>query len=332
MSVFQDSTLTQGERLVWFAVRELAAGGLCRAGPSGIADHMESARAHVSRCIRALADRGWIERTESGALVPVDDPELSDSEPCGNGSGRDSESRNRDSQSRSAERSKGFPAPPFVFPQERISFNPLSESHPTLSQVVEVESADADRPPWTRRLLDQISWSAEPLPEDHPARWDYLPGDWRWEAGLYALSQLAGEEMLNTHYRTRLLSEHPGKIASEWADTFRLLIEQDGWRRPEVAVVMKWLFETDNWWRRNRTIQAVPPLRRTDESGTTKFDKIAQSALADYEQRQRDQDPSPAEAREAVRDAVRRVSTGDGAPGPAPGAEPAERELDVESW
>jgi len=284
MSIFQDESLTQGQRLVWFAIQELASGDLCRLGPSEIADHMGSARAHVSRCIQVLSDRGWIERTESGSLVPVEEPDNAGAEED-EGAVRDSQSRNRDSESRDSQSRKGFPAPPFPSPQERISFNPPSPSHLTLSQ--EVGDADAT-PLWVQQFMEHLSWQAKPLPDDHPARWDYLPGDWRWEAGMHSLSQMCRFGCLNTHYRKRLLDgEHPGKIAAEWGDVFRKLAELDGWKREEVALTMKWLWETDNWWRQKGVVQSAASLRRKDDEGTMKFDKILQSAISDYEQRKR---------------------------------------------
>ena len=80
MSIFQDDALTQGQRLVWFAVQELATSGVCRLGPKAIADHMDSGRSYVSRTLSTLAERGWVERTESGAFVLIEDPDL---EPIG---------------------------------------------------------------------------------------------------------------------------------------------------------------------------------------------------------------------------------------------------------
>lgn len=165
---------------------------------------------------------------------------------------------------------------------------------------------------------------SSPLPDDHPVRWDYFEGDWRWHAGIYCLSQLSAHNCLNSHYRKRLVSgEHPGKIASEWADTFRLLVEQDGWKKEEVAITMKWLFETENWWRENRVVQSVGALRKKDDEGTTKFDKILQSALADYEQRQSEQVDT---------EEIRRGWRGDGASRPTNGAVTAEPGVDGESF
>lgn len=151
-----------------------------------------------------------------------------------------------------------------------------------------------------------------PLPDDHPVFWDFHWDDWRWRAGLYTLSQLCQQGLLNSHYRKRLRSgEHPGKIASEWADTFRLIVEQDGWSREEIGITMRWLFETDNWWRENRVVQSAGSLRKKGDDGTSKFDKIIQSAVADYEQRQREQtDP----------EAIRRGWRGEGPSRSSPSA------------
>jgi len=321
MSIFADDTLTQGQRLVWFAVRDLASDGKAPDNCSHIAGHMDSARAHVSRALRALEDAGWLTR-ENGLLTLHETPKDQGESTVD----RDSQARDRDSQSRDSQSRKGFPAPPFVFPQES-TFNPLSPSHLTPSQ----QGGDADATPtWGRRWAKEHAWGAEPLPDDHPAQWDYHPGDWRWEAGNYVLGKLQTHDLLNTHYRRRLSGSvegrpdwREGKIASEWADTFRLLVEQDGWQREEVAITMQWLFETDNWWRKNRVVQSAAALRKTDDDGTTKFDKILQSALADYEQQKRKQtDP------DAIREGFQADDERDPEPAGSPGdALPREPEV-----
>lgn len=288
MSIFQDDALTQGQRLVWFALREMAVSGTAPNNCSAIAEHMDSARSYVSRTLQTLDRLGWISREPQMIHIHESVSDRSeDVHTCdSNTQNRDSQTRNRDSQERDSQTRKGFPSPPLVSPQESISFNPLSEPHPILSQR---GGESDDSPSWWQTLLKPI-WNAEPLPDDHPALWEFSPGDWRWEAGDYVLRQLREHDMLNSHYSRRLDEGcRPGKIASEWADTFRLLKEQDGWSREEIGITMQWLFETDNWWRKNRTIQSAASLRRKGSDGTTKFDKILQSALSDYEQRQQQQ-------------------------------------------
>jgi len=119
-------------------------------------------------------------------------------------------------------------------------------------------------------------------------------------------------EMLSSHYRRRLKSERRGKIASEWADVLRKVVNLDGYSRDDVRITLGWLLKTDNWWKSNRTIQSLGSLRKSDEDGTTKFDKILQSALADYEQRHKQRtDP------EAIRDGFAPSERDSGEPRPA---------------
>ena len=273
-----DAGLTPALQVTLLELHRRAEGGLYVGTQAEIAQARGVERGTVAKQMGTLADCGWLEKVGSAWRIVAEPEERDNDNDTHSTTCRDSK-QDVDSVN-TAE--KGFPSPPFVFPQERISFNPLSPSHLSPSQR---EGESGDSPPWWQSVLGPI-WMAEPLPDDHPARWEYHPGDWRWEAGRYVLRQLRDHDMLNTHYRRRLSDgERPGKIASEWADTFRLLHEQDGWNREEIGITMQWLFETENWWRQNRTVQSAGSLRKKGGDGTTKFDKILQSALSDYEQR-----------------------------------------------
>lgn len=272
-----DADLPPALQVTLLELHRRAEGGLFVGTQGEIAQARGVERGTVAKQMSTLAGRGWIEKVGSAWRITPSEKEVHE---------EDAQSTYSRKSKQGVESvntpEKGFPSPPFVFPQERISFNPLSPSHLSPSQR---EGESSDSPSWWRSVLGLI-WAAETLPDDHPARWEYHPGDWRWEAGRYVLRQLRDHDMLNTHYRRRLSDgAKPGKIASEWADTFRLLHEQDGWQREEIGITMKWLFETDNWWRQNRTIQSAGSLRKKGDDGTTKFDKILQSALSDYEQR-----------------------------------------------
>lgn len=281
MSIFQDDALTQGQRLVWFAVQELSTGGLCRLGPSGIADHMDSARAHVSRCVSTLCTRGWLERTESGALAVVEDPDLTALED--DEEDRDSQSRKRDSQSRDSQSRKGFPAFPFPFPQERISFNPHTPTPSTLPKGV--SAADAPLPSSLCRALRKISWEAEPLPNDHPALWDHLPGQWTFEFAAAAMTHLQELDLLATPTEKKIDREGEDRVVAEWADTFRLLHEQDDYSQQEIKQTMEWLFEGGNFWIEKQAIRSVPPLRAKTKNGDAyKFDVMYQQAHSDTDE------------------------------------------------
>jgi len=95
VSIFDDDHLTQGQRLVWFALQEMGASGTAADNCSKIAGHMDSSRAHVSRSLQVLERRGWISR--DGGIIHIH------KEPPGRDShtrNRDSDARDRDSQAR----------------------------------------------------------------------------------------------------------------------------------------------------------------------------------------------------------------------------------------
>jgi len=281
MSIFQDDALTQGQRLVWFAVRELATDGVCRVGPSGIADHMDSARAHVSRCVSTLCGRGWLKKTDARALVVVEKP---DRPPTEAGETREPQSRNRDSQStkrdsqsRDSQSRKGFPPFPFPFPQERISFNPHTRTPSPLPK--RVSAAEAPLPSSLCRALGKISWEAEPLPNDHPALWDHHPGQWTFDFAAAAMTHFDELDLLATPTEKKIDREGEDRVIAQWADTFRLLHEQDGYSRQEIRETMEWLFDGTNFWIEKQAIRSVPPLRsRTTNGDAYKFDVMHQQA------------------------------------------------------
>jgi len=284
MSIFNDDALTQGQRLVWFAVEQLATGDLCRMGPTEIADHMGSARAHVSRAISALSDQGWIERTESGALVLVREPERDESE-----DDRDSQSRNRDSESQDKGSEPGFPLSALPFSPKKVHSTPFEPSHLSPSQV-DLEPLSAAPPPWLRPS-DRWESVKEPLPDDHPARWDHLPGDWTFEFAAAAMTHLQELDLLATPTENKIDREGEDFVVSQWADTFRLLHEQDGYDQGEIKETMQWLFEGGNFWIEKQAIRSVPPLRSKTKNGDAyKFDVMYQQAHSTSNGRDRDED------------------------------------------
>lgn len=331
--VWKDGPDDQTETLVLLKLADHANddGSSCYPSVASIAENCRMTRRGAVKVIRRLEEGGWISRHVRGGgqtnLYEIHTDRF-DEEPK--------------TPERRSSPNDVHPRTTFRVPPNDVQGDPESRSggprttftqtinepsiQPSEEPIIRVESADADRPPWLQRLMDEICWEGEPLPDDHPARWEYHPGDWRWEAGLYVLNQLQAHDMLNTHYHRRLRDGcREGQIASEWGDTFRLLVEQDGWQREEIGVAMRWLFETDNWWRRNRTIQSAAALRRTDETGTTKFDKIVQSALADYEHQRREH-PTPEDLHESWDESIAEVEQelGDELPDPSGSAVAAQ--------
>lgn len=308
MTIFQDDELTQGQRLVWFALQELAHNNVAPNNCTRIADYMNSSRSYVSRALQTLHALSWIER--DGQLIHIfEDVEARAQEAQDRDSHtqeRDSHTRKRDSESRDSESHKGFPRSSLRFSPKKVHSTPFSPSHLTLSQS-RVSAADAPLPPWVQRLMGNLAWSAESLPDDHPARWDYHPGNWRWEAANYILRELWGDQRLPSRLNRRLENGEvrPGKIASKWADTFRLLVEQDGYSRDVIRHTVQWLFQVDDWWIESGNFQSASnsALRSRDQDGTHKFDKLVQRARSYYEQQKRQQ-TNPSEIRQGWGDAI----------------------------
>ena len=215
----------------------------------------------------------------------------------------------------------GHPSQDFGVPSKGNPF----EGNPLEGARV-VGSADADRPPWLQRLLDEISWQAEPLPDDHPACWEYHPGEWEWEAAMYLLRGLQEHQVLHSGIDD---SKPDGQIASKWADVFRLLHEEDGYGLPAIRGTLWWLINVENWWIQN-VIQSGSnyALRSRDGDGAHKFDKLVQRARRYYEQRQRQRtDP------DAIREGFAPESEQEPEPAGSSGdAIPDEREVEVSGF
>lgn len=193
-----------------------------------------------------------------------------------------------------------------------------------LEGAIGVSGAEAPLPSYLLDVVDRISWQAEPLPDDHEVTWEYHPGDWRWEAANYVLRELWADQRLPSRLNRRLEEGDvkPGKIASKWADTFRLLVEQDGYSREVIRYTIRWLFEIDDWWIESGNFQSASnsALRRRDQDGTHKFDKLVQRARSHYEQQKRKQTDAE-EIRRGWSDAIEEYeanrpaeSTGDAIP------------------
>jgi len=309
-----DADLPAAQQVTLMHIQRQAQGDLFVGTHGDIAEARGVSRSAVSQQVRALLDKGWLQKCGQ-ALRFIPDPEASGDDSQGPTDGSPS--------STDGSSEKGFPLGSLPFSPKKVHSTPFEPSLLTPSQV-RVKSADADSPLWLRPsdLWDSIS---EPLPDDHPARWEYSSDDWRWIAADWALQRLEADDMLNSHYRKRMKDERRGKIASEWADEIRKLVDLDGYSRDDVRITLGWLFTTDNWWRRNRTIQSLGALRKKGDDGSTKFDKILQSALADYEQ-QKEQQADPQAIREGFSDDEERHAQAAGA-----GGDSLPREPEVES-
>lgn len=283
------SDLPNALQLTWLAMWAEAEEGIYGGTLSHIADLRGVSRQAISQQLERLCSWTGAERIGSAVklMVDVDKPEV-------------------DNDKSEVDKShKGFALSSLRFSPKKVHSTPFSPS--LLSRFQRVESAEADRPPWVERLVENLAWESEPLPDDHPALWDYHPGDWRWEAGNYILRELWGDQRLPSRLNRRLEEGdiRPGAVASKWADTFRLLVEQDGYTREVIRHTVQWLFQVDEWWIESGNFQSASnsALRSRDQDGTHKFDKLVQRARSHYEQQKRQQ-TNPSEVRQGWDDAI----------------------------
>jgi hypothetical protein len=109
-----------------------------------------------------------------------------------------------------------------------------------------------------------------------------LPGEWTFDFALAALEHLRELDLLATPTRKKIDREGEQRVAAQWADTFRLLKEQDGYERAEIKDTMEWLFDGGNFWVEKQAIRSVPPLRSKTGSGDAyKFDVMFQQAQSE---------------------------------------------------
>lgn len=272
-----DADLTSALQVTLLELHRRAEGGLFVGTQGDIAQARGVERGTVAKQMSTLVDRGWLEKVGSAWRITPAEEEVNEED---NQSTPRRESKQGVDSVNTPE--KGFPSPPFVFPQES-TFNPLSPSHLIPSQR---GGGSGDPPSWWQGALKPI-WEAEDLPDDHPARWDHQPGDWTFDFASAALEHLRSFELLASPTKRKLDRDGEDYVISQWADTFRLLHEQDGYSKKEIRETMEWLFDDDedgedNFWISTPAIQSVPPLRSKTRNGDAyKFDIMYQQASSE---------------------------------------------------
>lgn len=177
--------------------------------------------------------------------------------------------------------SPSFEVPPFshtLIPPPKSSPNTPCESGDEKSSPPErLQGAG-----WIGWLPPGHDALRQPLPEDHPARSPYHPGDWRYDFAEAALQRFQDLDLLGSPTERKLQRDGRPSFLRDWADHFRLMEEQDGYDRNEIRYAMGWLFRGDNFWIRKEALCSVPPLRDRLKSGDrTKLDKIFSDAKND---------------------------------------------------
>lgn len=114
--------------------------------------------------------------------------------------------------------------------------------------------------------------------EELPPR-DQVEYEWTLEYARAAMQHLRNHDLLAPVTENKIDREGEDEVAVEWADTFRLIHEQDGYSPDEIQQTMEWLFEGANFWIDKAAIRSVPPLRsKTRQGDQYKFDSMYQSA------------------------------------------------------
>jgi len=253
------SDLPNALQLTWIAMWGASTDGLYADSIAQVGRERGISRQAASKQVKRLIQWGVVEKI-GNAYRLIDDvtPDVDD-----RNSGVDNVNQE----------AKGFPPHP---PKKDNHSTPLTPP----SQEVLVESADADRPPWLD-WVDEQAWEAEDLPDDHPVNWDYHPGDWRFDFAELAIQRMREHDMISPIVENKISRQSEGAVAAEWADTFRKLVDLDGYSRDEVEDAMRWLFEGGNFWTDQGGIASIPTLRKKTRSGDRrKFDVIHQQAEA----------------------------------------------------
>jgi hypothetical protein len=233
-----------------------------------IADERGVSRGTVASQVKDLKDRGWLRKVGSAWKIVTDSTEREDQSTTCRESKQSVDSVNTE---------KGFPLSSLPFSPKKVHSTPFEPALLSPSQS-RLKPPSASSPRWLRPS-DRFDSIKEPIPEDHPARWDHLPGDWTFEYASAALEHFREFDLLATPTKNKIDREGEDYVISQWADTFRLLNEQDGYPKDEILATMKWLFSGNNFWIDKQAIRSVPPLRSKTSSGDAyKFDMMHQNA------------------------------------------------------
>lgn len=276
-----DSGLSPALQVTLMNLYRQAEGRLFVGTHADVAEARGVSRRAVSQQIEDLVRKGWLEEVGQALRVvtTAQDTSTSGDSDSNEGDGTSPDGSSTSTDGSSDEDGKGFSSFPFVFPQESITFNPLSPSPSNFPKVV--SAAEAPLPSEIRWVVDEISWQAEPLPDDHRVYWDHLPGDWTYEFASSALVHLRRLDLLGTPVENKIERDGEDYVVSQWADTFRLLNEQDGYSQDEIGSTMTWLFHEENFWTSEEAIRSVPPLRsKVDDGDAYKFDVMHKQANA----------------------------------------------------
>jgi hypothetical protein len=130
------------------------------------------------------------------------------------------------------------------------------------------KTVEADAPTPSKEE-EEDSQDETPVGSDLPGG-PYDPDDWRHQGAEYLIEGIRERSRLATGFQRK----GEERMKQEAADELRLLNEQDGFSRKEIARTLQWVVEVDDWWIPNGNLQSPLSLRRKNDDGTIKFDRL----------------------------------------------------------
>lgn len=114
----------------------------------------------------------------------------------------------------------------------------------------------------------------------------YHASNWNYQAAQAMIQRLASLDALSGIVKKQVKQRGEEHVIQEWADVFRLLQSQDGWKTEQITFAMRWVLQPDNKWVKKRWLQSATSLRqRTGSGDKTKFEAIYNQAVTDGKSR-----------------------------------------------
>lgn len=284
LSILQ-SDLSSGARETLLAMVEISDGSLCAASQREIAEARGVTRGSITRPMLQLQECGVIGKIRGGVYridlskLPMGQTEEPESDVADKNTDVVENNSPVVEDNHSQPQSPSPLLPPFI--------PPFLLNNPPNPPII----PPCDPPPKVRSAWKSIFRAAygdplSELPADHPAvskrhlRY-HMAAD--WSIKLMEQAEEAIESYRIPSAVRRKLDRDRHEVVQDYATTYRLLEEQDGYDWDSIRTGIHWLF-TESDWLRNGYIASVNALRRKTRSGDrTKFDVILTQAKADHD-------------------------------------------------
>lgn len=296
-SAILGADLTPGEKMVYIAIRSRqGANDWCFASQRKLAADINCNKSHINRSIKTLTDRGWVVQSEDKRrLKCLDEPtSTSDSTPETTSETDPEGVRNLRTERTQSSTACTQSSNAGVRNEATAVRNeaPRTESQhlkPTMKANTIKTVEDAFAPPPLApghhfregsKIGDFDTTAFFTTPSD-PTELRYGEDDWQHLFAQAAFQYLKDADALVPSIRKKA-ERDPTGLMDDWADTFRLLHEQDEYSIDEIQQTMSWLLSPDSWWMQTGNFNSVNALRRKTSGGTkTKFDSMYFQAKSD---------------------------------------------------